>query len=118
MSARVFLCAAALAACSAPGTNTNCTDIAVAGLTVDVFDQVSGASICDATVTATDGSYSETLQVTPGAGSSCSYAGAYERAGTYDVTVVAPGHATNTQSGIVVPQGVCHVAGQTLDFEM
>ena len=107
---------AALATSCSAGS-TNCTDIAEAGLTVYVLDQTTGSPICNATVTATDGAYNEVLQQTSPA-SGCYYAGAYERAGTYDVAVSAPGYTTNNQTGIVVPAGVCHVQGQTLTFDM
>ena len=114
---RVACLALAALAISCSAGSGNCTDIAEAGLTVYVLDQTTGAPICNATVTATDGTYTETLQQTSPA-SGCYYAGAYERAGTYDVTVAAPGYATSSQSGIVVPSGVCHVQGQTLNFNM
>jgi hypothetical protein len=98
--------------------NTQCTDEAVAGITIYVFDQTTGDPICDATVTITDGAYTETP--TAITSSTCYFAGAYERAGTYDVTVSAPGKTTNTQSGITVTSNSngCHVLGRTLTFEM
>ncbi len=103
-------------ACTLP-TNTQCSDIAVAGLTVYVVDQATGDPICDATVLATDGSYTETLQLTSPT-SGCFYTGAYERAGTYDLVVSAPNHQTLTQSAIVVAQAGCHVSGRTLTIEL
>lgn len=103
-------------ACTLP-TNTQCTDIAVAGLTVHVFDQATSAALCDATVVVTDGSYTETLQLqSPTSG--CFYAGAYERAGTYDLVASAPNHQTITQSAIVVAQAGCHVSGRTITIEL
>jgi hypothetical protein len=106
-----------LAAPACSTANTSCTDIAVPGLTVYVVDATTGAPICDATVTATAGTYVETLQVTTTA-SGCSYAGAWERPDTYSVAITAPGYATFQKDGVVVPAGVCHVSGQTLSFEM
>jgi hypothetical protein len=58
-------------------------------LEVDVINDQTGAQICDATVTATDGAYVEQLQLVPGgcryAQSQCCLAGTYsvrvERAG-------------------------------------
>ncbi len=105
----------ALMACSIP--TGQCTDIAEAGLTVHVVDATSGNDICDAVVTATDGAHTEELQLTQ-TSSSCSYAGAYERPGTYDVTVTEPNYATQEQAGIVVAAGVCHVVGKNVTFAM
>lgn len=61
-----------------PGPGVVCTAIAVAGLDVGVASDRGAQGVCDATVTATDGSYRERLTPT-----SCRYVGAYERPGTY-----------------------------------
>lgn len=116
MRACVLLASLGLSACTLP-TNTQCSDIAEAGLTVHVVDQISGDPICDATVVVTDGSYTETLEETSPT-SGCFYAGAYERPGTYDLVVSAPGHQTLTQAAIVVAQGTCHVSGRTLTIDL
>jgi hypothetical protein len=68
----------------------SCAAIALAGLNVTVVDGATGAPICDATVTAQDGTDVETLNAfasTPAA--QCSYGGAYERPGTYTLTATA-----------------------------
>jgi hypothetical protein len=66
-----------------------CTGIALAGLSVTVVDGATGASVCDATVTAQDGDHVETLNEFPAAGGGCTYAGAHERAGTYTLTATS-----------------------------
>lgn len=113
--ALVATCALACA-CGAP--NAECTDEAVAGITAYVIDSTSGDPICDATVTLVDGSYTETArEISPDSGN-CYYAGAFERAGTYDVNVSAPNKNDVTDANVVVSQGACHVLPQTVTIEM
>jgi hypothetical protein len=83
-----------------------CPAVAVVGLIVTVDDAATGAPVCDATVTATDGAYSETLSAfTAGA---CTYQGARERAGTYSITAVQ-GSRTATVDGVTVVSDGCNV---------
>lgn len=58
-----------------------CPAIAAASLGVTVLDAVSSARICDATVTANDGTTSYSLMA-GGDTSNCTYVGPFERAGT------------------------------------
>lgn len=83
-----------------------CTLNAVASLTITVKDP-AGARVCDATVTATDGAFSEKLMALPGA--DCVYAGPFERAGTYEVTVTKAGYSTALLRNLVVGSDECHV---------
>jgi hypothetical protein len=71
--------------------------MATAGLTVTVTNAGNSQPICDATVTATDGAYSETLQVF-----GCTYVGAYERPGTYVVRAVREGFAPAERGSVSV----------------
>ncbi len=64
----------------------SCTMVALAGLNVAVTNATTGQPICDASVTATEGSYSEQLSA-----QACAYAGAVERPGTYVVRAERPG---------------------------
>jgi len=109
--------AIALAACGGKNDTPSegCTTEARAGLTVTVFDG-SGARVCDATVTAQDGAFSESLMMLGGA-SSCNYAGAWERAGTY--LVHAARGTSQKDATAVVASGTCHVDGQlvTITFD-
>ena len=61
---------------------TGCLGNAVQGLRVTVLEGPGGAAVCGATVTATDGAYSETLVAGP-SGGPCDYHGAIERTGVY-----------------------------------
>jgi hypothetical protein len=83
-----------------------CDTSATAGLVVTVTTGDGGPPSCTAVVTVTSADYSETLQAI---GSPCRYSGAYERPGTYAVTVKQEPYAAVTKSGIVVPPGECHV---------
>ncbi len=80
-----------------------CAAIAIAGLDVSVVDESTNQPICDATVTATDGAYTERLIGT------CRYAGAYERAGTYAVRAEKGGFMarTVTSDRVIMSTGLC-----------
>jgi hypothetical protein len=78
---------------------------AAAGLTVSVID-TSGKPVCDATVTATDGSFSEVLQKT--GPQRCLNSGVFERTGTYTLIATAPGQR-GVMNGLRVTKDACHV---------
>ncbi len=99
------LVAVALAAIACDDLGIICTAQATAGLQVRVTNAQTGAAICDAVVTATDGQYSETLMVF-----GCRYYGAYERVGTYAVRAERSGFEPRTVTGVMVVMnsGPCH----------
>jgi hypothetical protein len=86
------------------GSGVVCTAIAKAGLGVDVKDETTSQPICDATVTATEGTYSERLVAV-----GCTFAGAFERTGTYTVRAEKAGFAPKEVGKVVVvmDDGVC-----------
>jgi len=93
---------------------TSCGDKAAWGITdaglvygLSVTVRSGEELVCDATVTATDGSYSETLRL----GSDCTYTGAVARPGTYVVTATA-GAATAMVTGVRVGSDRCHVRAE------
>lgn len=99
-----------------PG-GTNCTEEARAGLMVLVKDAISGVELTEGvTVTATDGSYVEELTNFPEF--SNEFTGAYERAGTYVLTVTKEGYVTHTSEPIVVGEDECHVIGEHVTVEI
>lgn len=103
----VILPGAALSVVQCGGTEPQgCALYAAFSLSVTVKDP-TGALVCDATVTATDGAFSEQLMALPGA--SCTYAGPAERAGTYEVTVSKAGYSTAILRNLVVGRDECHV---------
>ena len=87
-----------------PDDDVFCTEVFVYGVNLSLADS-SGAPISGATVTLTEGEFSETMEDV-GAGS---YVGAGERAGTYEMQVEAEGFTGQTISGITVNEDVCHV---------
>jgi hypothetical protein len=77
-----------------------CAAYAAAGLGVTVTNADTGQPICDATVTAVEGSYSEKLVPV-----ACTYTGAYERAGTYVVKAARDGYASKEVGSVRVVMG-------------
>lgn len=73
------------------GFGTVCPPIAPGHVTVIVTNAANGQPVCDATVTATDGAYSETLRPR---GCTSYYDGVYGRIGTYVVRAARDGYVT------------------------
>jgi hypothetical protein len=94
-------CSGMLAGCS----EKTCNNRAYPGLDVTVVD-AGGTAVCGATVTATDGAYTETLRAS--VGSPCHYEGAVERTGVYTVTATFDG-LTVTTPDVTVGHDECHV---------
>jgi hypothetical protein len=92
-----------------------CTQEAKAGLNITVKDAVTNVILSTGvTVTAQDGMYTETLEVLDGDDSAV-FIGAWERQGTYIVTVSKEGYQTFTSSPIQVTADECHVIPQLLN---
>ena len=92
-----------------------CTTEVKAGLNVSVHLAESSSSIPisdGVTVVATDGTYSETLQFFDP--QNPIFYGAYERPGTYTITVTKAGRQTYVSQPIVVTEDICHVIPQTV----
>jgi hypothetical protein len=96
----LVLCVAALAWGCDGDSGVVCTAIAAAGLSVGVTNEQTSHALCDATVTATEGSYTETLFP-----NGCRYLGAWERSGTYRVRVEAQRFSTKTITDVRVVMG-------------
>ena len=88
---------ACLAACDGAPPPVACAAYATAGLGVAVIDADTNQPICDATVTATDGSYEERLIAV-----SCTFTGAYERPGTYVIQASRDGFLPNEVASVRV----------------
>jgi carboxypeptidase family protein len=89
-----------------PGCDFTCRALCViaVGLDVGVANAATGAPICDATVTAIDGSYSEELQPTTD-GRGCRFWGASSRPGIYSVRAERQGFLPMTLSRVKVGAG-------------
>ena len=97
-----------------------CTEEIRDGLWVELWTGEGETDACAAQVVATDGDYSETLgpntrQAWPGG---CTFDGVPERAGTYSITATLDGYASQTQTGVVVSEDVCHVQPRWVWFEL
>jgi len=90
-----------------------CTEVFVYGLTVTLTDD-NGVPITGATLTLTDGNYSETLQELENG----VYVGAGERAGTYTLAIAADGYMPVTVEHIVVNADECHVIPVARDVSL
>lgn len=87
--------------------DVNCTLEARAGLNITVKDAITQAVLTEAvTVQAAEGAYVETLEDISGSGV---FSGAWEREGSYVVTVSKEGYQTYVSETIVVDADACHV---------
>lgn len=90
-----------------------CTEEARAGLNITVKNAVTNQVLGNGiTVTAKDGNYTETLEFFDA--NSPVFSGAWERAGTYIVTVSGVGYITFVSGAITVAADECHVIPQQL----
>jgi hypothetical protein len=97
-----------------------CQGAPALGIQVDVRNAVTNAPAADSAVgTATEGGYSETLQVVGyEGGKALTLGGIQDRGGTYTVTVQRAGFATWSKSGVVVMRNTCGVAPVHLDARL
>lgn len=94
-----------------------CTQEARAGLNVTIIDEETKQLIGDSVnVIAAEGTYTETLQYFPGNGPN--FSGAWERPGTYIISVTRNMYKTFTSTPINVNKDECHVIAQTLTFSI
>ena len=110
---------ALVAGCSAstsPGIA--CTANFVYGITVNVRDSASGASLGGAHGAVHDGAYVDSLRPYASAGYDVSnvsqFSAAGERAGTYTVEVARAGYRPFSLAGVVVTRDACHVHPQSV----
>jgi len=95
-----------------------CTQEAKAGLNITIKDALTdGLLSTGVSVIAQDGSYSETLEQFPNQEVPV-FIGAWERVGTYVVTVSKEGYQTFTSEPVVVTADVCHVIPQQVTVEL
>jgi len=94
-----------------------CTTLFAYGLRVNVTDE-NGDPVAGATLTLTEGDYTEVIPGPPGSGAEGAggvYLGAGERAGTYTLTIEAEGFDPVTIENIVIEADECHVIGVRRD---
>lgn len=94
-----------------------CTEEARAGLNITVKNAVTNQIFGEGvTVKATDGNYIETLEFFDS--NNPIFSGAWERAGTYIVTVSGVGYVTFVSESITVTSDECHVIPQQLQVSL
>ena len=92
-----------------------CTEEARAGINVTITDALSGNALtAGSTLTIREGDYVE--RSTEAFGNTM--VGAWERAGTYEVSIAREGYHTWMQSGLVVNEDDCHVIPVNLDVAL
>jgi hypothetical protein len=95
-------------------SGTVCTEEARPGLMVALADSLTGVTtgFTNVAIIAREGAYADSavMATYPQPPSTGGVALAYERRGTYDVSVRADGYATWTRTGVIVTGDVCHVA--------
>src|SRR5688572_28112392 len=103
---RVLLLALVFAA---NGCGQACDAILKAGIVLTIVDAATGNPIEEATVIATEGSYSETVTLPSSPPAPGHAVLANERPGTYRVEVQAPGYLPWVMQGVRVSRDECHV---------
>ena len=109
-----LLSLALLWACSST-TSVMCSDVAVPAVVVEPQDSLTGASLAQGARGAVqDGSFLDSLRTR----NPTSLQAAFERPGTYTVTIVQPGYADWMRSDVQVQRGVCHVETVTIQARL
>jgi hypothetical protein len=99
-----------------PQDTIYCTTEARAGLNVQVrLNSSSTFETNGISVVATEGSYVEPLEFYQG---STVFSGAYERQGTYFISVSKEGYIPYTSAPLTVTADECHVIPQTLEVNL
>jgi len=101
-----LLASLAIPGCQPPLT-PQCTASNDPGVRVTVLTGTFGRAVTDATLTLRDGDYTEVMQlISPELGQ---YVGAFERPGTYTLTVEKFNYETQVIENIVVGGDPCHI---------
>jgi len=99
---------------AANGCGQACDAVLKAGIVLTIVDGATGNPIEEATVIATEGSYSETVNLPSSPPAPGHAVLAFERPGTYRVEVQAPGYLPWVMSSVRVSRDDCHV--QTVEL--
>jgi hypothetical protein len=94
---------------------TPCTTNVVQGLEVLITNAQNLPVTTGIMVTASDGDYVEQLQLDP---TSNVYMGAFERAGTYVITVTGVDYLPYTSESVKVEADRCHVVTQKVEVQV
>ena len=104
-------------ASSVAGCGSDCKSYGSAGLGIRVED-AKGEAVCDASVNIRDGDYAEMLQVTePTDSEPCTFYGAYERPGSYTISIEVAGSNPVVKKA-TVDSGSCRVDLNRLTIQL
>jgi hypothetical protein len=103
-----------------PAPNVICTMEARSAITIEIVDRQNGQTPRGvSTLTVRDGSYTDTATIDGSMANAANSLGvAYERAGTYRVTVSNPNYETWERSNVQVTRDECHVQTVRLRAEL
>jgi len=101
-------CTEAVNSVAQPPIPVSCTMNEIAGIVLFIVDSTDGPFRAPVTTTLRDGPFSQTIAFPATYGLDHRYL-AYERAGTYSITLDAPGYKTWRRDNVVVARGDCHV---------
>ncbi len=110
-----------VSACGGDSEPIVCTASLEAGIRIHVTDSASGNPIsCGARAMVTAGTYSEAVDNPSGPGcfDTAMLMAAFERPGTYAVTVSKAGYLDFAINDVVVTAGVCHVNTVTVEARL
>lgn len=118
MKLPLIICLFIFLSCTSNKTDEiQCTEEARAGLNITVKNAVNNQILGEGiTVKATDGNYTETLEFFNA--NNPVFSGAWERAGTYIITVSGVGYVTFVSESITVTSDECHVIPQQLQVSL
>lgn len=116
-----FIALPLVSGCGGGNEPVVCTASLDAGIVIKVIDNASGnPASCGARAVITTNGYLETVEnpVATSCLDTMPLAGAYERPGTYSITVSKAGYSDFTADNIVVTSGVCHVNTVTMEARL
>lgn len=118
---RLLPCFAALALAGCDLVGVDCTTSVEPGIIIEIYDASTLEPLAEAAeAEIRDGAYIEVLVAgsTLDNGEINARLGAYERPGTYDITVEHPDYQIFTRDDVLVREGQCHVITRTIQAEL
>lgn len=117
---RLLPCLAVLVLAGCDLVGVDCTTSVEPGIVLELYDAQTTAPItAGAEAELRDGAYIEVLAQSAEEGeASNEMPGAWERPGTYDITVEHPDYAIWTREDVLIRAGQCHVITRTIRADL